>query len=104
MAATAGRLSDSESVRPRRGGQAEQGQAFKAPLPEDRRALPTAAATYFGQQYKERKVLSTNGHFHFNFAGMPISKDTLKAIVVISIALLVLIGLLAFANAVRPHP
>jgi hypothetical protein len=35
---------------------------------------------------------------------MPASKETLKAIVIILISLGVLVGLLVFANNMRPHP
>ena len=35
---------------------------------------------------------------------MPASKDTIKAIFVIAFYLALLVGLLAFANHVRPHP
>jgi hypothetical protein len=37
-------------------------------------------------------------------AAMSMSKDTLKAIVIIVVALGVLCALLLFANHIRPHP
>ena len=51
-----------------------------------------------------RKVLSTNLNFRSHCCRMPISKDTLRAIIVILVSLAVLVGLLAFANYIRPHP
>ncbi len=35
---------------------------------------------------------------------MPASKDTIKALFVIAFFLALLVGLLAFANHIRPHP
>jgi hypothetical protein len=35
---------------------------------------------------------------------MPASKDTIKALFIIAFYLVLLVGLLAFANHVRPHP
>ena len=35
---------------------------------------------------------------------MPASKDTIKALCVIAFFLILLVGFLAFANHIRPHP